>query len=234
MLIRVVDFETTGLGDDAEPVEVGWTDVMDGKVGLTRSVFVALDFPVVIEPEARAVHHIDPNDVMAYGVSLDRMNQHLREGTPDLLASHYAEFDQRFYNPPAGTVWVCTEKCARAAWEHAPSYGNQTLRYWLNLLEVCPMRATPSHRAGPDTYVTAFLLLALLNRFSLDQLIEWTKAPRVFWKMPFGKHRGKRFDDLPYDYLEWILSPKASDMDPEIRLAARRAMNKMEGHLPFV
>jgi len=232
MLIRVIDFETTGLGDDAQPIEVGWTDLVDGVVRDTTSLLVAPDWPVEIEPEARAAHHIDPHDVMTFGVSLERMEAHLQAGTPDLLASHYAEFDRKFYTPPAGTIWLCTEKCARAAWEKAPSYGNQVLRYWLNL-QVNPQLATPAHRAGPDTYVTAHLLQHLLTGATLDTLIEWTREPRVFWKMPFGKHRGERFADLPDDYIKWMLSPKAADMDPEILASARREANRRAGYLPF-
>jgi exodeoxyribonuclease X len=37
--------------------------------------------------------------------------------------------------------------------------------------------------------------------------------------MPFGKHKGLRFSELPWDYLDWVTSK--SEMGEDIKFSAR-------------
>ena len=72
MLIKVLDFETTGMPPDAAVCEVGWCDlhqhIADPTTGLTRwaageprSMLVNPGRPM--PPEARAIHHISDGDL---------------------------------------------------------------------------------------------------------------------------------------------------------------------------
>jgi len=66
MLIRVIDFESTGLPPDCAIVEIGWCDVSfvdcnNVTVGAPQSRFCNPGRP--IPPEARAIHHISDEDV---------------------------------------------------------------------------------------------------------------------------------------------------------------------------
>lgn len=62
----------------------------------------------------------------------------------------------------------------------------------------------PPHRAGPDAFVTAHILAAILQRAPVDELIRLTTAPVVLGKVSFGKHKGQQWADLPWDYLNWV------------------------------
>src|SRR3546814_5348377 len=60
-IIRVVDFECTGLTDDALVCEVGYTDLnpVTRMVGATHSYLCRVD---QMPPDTRAIHHIRASD----------------------------------------------------------------------------------------------------------------------------------------------------------------------------
>src|SRR3546814_1342213 len=60
-IIRVVDFECTGLTDDALVCEVGYTDLnpVTRMVGATHSYLCRVD---QMTPDTRAIHHIRASD----------------------------------------------------------------------------------------------------------------------------------------------------------------------------
>jgi exodeoxyribonuclease X len=71
----------------------------------------------------------------------------------------------------------------------------------------------PTHRALPDAFVTAHLLRQILNRASVDDLIDWSKQPALLNKVTFGKHKGLKWTDVPDDYLDWIISKRDFNED---------------------
>jgi exodeoxyribonuclease X len=117
--------------------------------------------------------------------------------------------------------WICTYKAALRVWPDAPRHTNQVLRYWRNL-EIDQELAMPPHRAGPDAWVTAHLLLALLKEASVAQLIEWTAMPKLVSAMPFGKYKGRSWPEIPSDYLEWMCS--GLDVDADVVWWARQEL----------
>jgi len=88
------------------------------------------------------------------------------------------------------------------------------LRYWRNL-QLAPELAMPAHRAAPDAWVTAHILIDLLKEASVERLMEWNDDARSLERMPFGKHRGKAWPEVPTDYLQWLLDQ--SEMSDEVR-----------------
>jgi exodeoxyribonuclease X len=84
--------------------------------------------------------------------------------------------------------------------------------------------ANPAHRAGPDAWVTAHLLIDLLKESTVEQMIQWTREPRRLDKIPFGKHRGSRWAEAPADYLRWMSG--LSDMDADVVAAARQELER--------
>ena len=229
MMIRVIDYETTGTNEDAnaEIIECGSYDLAQSDSGawhLVRPVHWLVRPSRPIPPEARAVHHIGDADVADAPLLREIVDDFL-DGA-DVCAAHNARFEQHF-TPYNGLRWICTYKCARVVWPDAPGHSNQCLRYWLGLDDAADFdagRSMPSHRALPDAYVTAHLLRRLLDEKTVQQLIGISKWPALLKVMNFGKHKGMAFADAPADYLEWIRDK--SDMNEDTKFSAKYWLQK--------
>lgn len=61
-----------------------------------------------------------------------------------------------------------------------------------------------AHRAMGDVLVNIDVFLHLLHDFkSYPELIEVLSKPVKMKEMPLGKYRGRRFDEIPLNYLKW-------------------------------
>ena len=228
MRIRVIDVETTGIPSETEThalVEIGTCDLVQSPSGwrIEAPVSTLVNPGRKIPIEAMAVHHIRDHDV-ADAPSPDRALLTLGEGATYFCA-HNIDFERKFY---AGgeTPWICTFKSALRVWPDAPSHSNQVLRYFLDVDaqdDFDPTLAMPPHRAGPDAYVTAFILRELIDQASIEDMVRWSSGPALLAKVGFGKHRGKRWSELAAidrGYLEWIVDKSGMD-DRDVRATAK-------------
>jgi exodeoxyribonuclease X len=217
--ITVVDLEATGAeGPDHAPIEIGRADLCASAVDLlgqptewsvSRPLSVLLSPGRAIPPEASAIHHLVDEDL----AGAPPWRETFAEITVDrarcrAFAAHTARTEQQWLTPEIiGDVpWVCTWKCALRAWPDAPAHSNQALRYWLKPEGLDRGLAYPAHRAGPDAYVTAFLLRELLKLHPLPALIQWSGEPAILIRVPFGRTtRGMRWTEVDDDFLYWVL-----------------------------
>jgi len=218
-LIRVIDFETTGLEDDALIVEVGFTDLNAAtrEIGGTFSYLCSVP---TMPPATRAVHHIRPSETWGHP-PYDRRcvyEQAVLDGVTG-WAAHSAHFEERFII--GALPMYCTYKAALRIWPDAPGHGVFTLLYWLEdqgRAEFDQARAHAPHRAGPDSYASAVLLRAMIEEgMTGTDLKRWSAEPRIFPTCPIGDHRGKPWSEVDHGFLHWIL--KKVD-DPDIRFNA--------------
>ena len=231
-LFRVVDFKTTGIPSENEKhgvCEIGWCDLTltDGawNVGEPQAFYVNPGLPVSIG--ARAVHHIPDAAFADAPPSLDGLRRIMdgMDPTTGCFVAHNAEFEQQFFG--GGDVpWICSWKSALRIWPDADAHNNQVLRYFLDL-QLDHDTAMPPHRAGPDAYVTAHLMIAILESGAdPEQLIRWSKGPALLPRITFGKHKGSRWEDAPADYLRWIADK--SDMSRDVKANARHHLKQRE------
>lgn len=221
MIIRVIDFETTGIPSETEKhaiVEIGWTDMhrLDGggfEIGKTRSELVNPGRPIPVE--AMAVHHIRDRELVG-AISPDAACARLSAGA-DMWCAHNAEFEAQFFG---GDPLICTYKAALRVWPDAPGHSLQVLRYWRRYDDFVSANAMPPHRAGADTYLTAFLLRELLEHATLEEIAKWSSGPALLAKCGFGKHFGKKWSEVPRDYLSWIVN-KSDITDRNVRATAK-------------
>lgn len=228
-VLRVIDFETTGMEPPSEVVEAAICDVTgDGAVwtvGEPRSWLCAVS---AIPPEVRAVHHIGMAD-LAGCEPFRREMMVAGEQTPSAMVAHNYEFEAKFLGEH-GLPTLCTLKAAYRVWPDAPGHSNSVLRYWLEdqgLLSLDVAKAMPPHRAGPDAYVTAHILKALLTRATGREMIAWTREPRLLPTCPLGKFRGKPWPEVEAGFLSWMLAQPTMEADlkwnAERELERRRA-----------
>jgi exodeoxyribonuclease X len=216
--LRVIDYETTGVPEDAgaEVIELAYVDVDPDALTVTGR-WQSFAKPVgPIPPQVKAVHHILEEDV-AEAPPIQELWPLLFQGCgpQDILVAHNASFEQHFHKGD-GRAWIDTYKCALVVWPDAPAHSNQVLRYWLNLDRVTGfdrVAAMPPHRALPDAYVTAHVLIQLLHAITIDDMLRISAEPALLRRIGFGKHKGLLFSEAPADYLRWIVDKAEFDAD---------------------
>ncbi len=223
--IRVFDTETTGMEPpEAEVCEVGIAD-MRQEVDESWRIFWTSSWLCRVKsmpPEVRAIHHITMDDVK-------NCDPFYPDGIllgVDVIAAHNYSFDSKFlgkHDVPA----ICTYKAALRMWPESPSHSNGVLRYWLQDQGLIPELgddAQPAHRAGPDAYVTAHILKALLERATVEEMVEWTKLPACLPRCPIGKFRGFTWDKVEWGFLSWMT--QQASMENDLKWNAQREINR--------
>lgn len=228
-LFRVVDTETTGLDPRADAiVELAWATVKgDGSVLSFNSTLINPGRP--IPSDASRVHGITDSDVAGAPTFEDVMKEHGDLTTPILPAvCHNASFDSAFlkrYKPfvRGNPRFLCTLRLVENLVPGLPSYRLDVLCDHLDLTPA--VEASVPHRAAHDVAVTCTLLKRLIDAYlrqGYGDNIEGLFRIAVIQRMPFGKHQGRRLDEIPPDYIEWLLG---RDIDDDLRaglMAARR------------
>lgn len=228
-VIRVIDFETTGTEPPAAQVcEVGYCDLTKAHdaapwvVGLPVSWLCGVD---TMPPEVRAVHHIRLADVE--GLPPFEPGRLFEGVTVGAIAAHNYAFEAGFLGPHEVPA-ICTYKAALRVWPDAPGHSNSVLRYWLEdrgALALDDALAQPTHRAGPDAYITAHILAALLKRATGAQMAAWTRQPPLLPTCPIGKEwRGKAWADVDAGFLGWML--RQPDMEADLKWNAQRELDR--------
>ncbi|MEI6439018.1 MAG: 3'-5' exonuclease [Alphaproteobacteria bacterium] len=227
-VLRVIDFETTGMEPPAVVVEVGicdLTQMADGSWCVEEQDSWLCGGVDVMPPEVRAVHHISLLDLD--GLEPFNRTDIFSGALPSALVSHNMDFEAKFLGPH-GLPEICTLKAALRVWPQAPGHSNQVLRYWLEdqgLLSLDDVDAMPPHRAGPDAYVTAHILKALFAAGATGRdMVTWTKEPRLLPTCPIGKFRGKPWAEVEGGFLSWML--KQPDMDADLKWNASRELDR--------
>jgi len=223
-VVRVIDFETTGTEPpEAEVCEAGYCDVDTEARTVSPHPVSWLCGVKNMPPDVRAVHHISMADCAGWDAFDERK---LYEGNPAAIAAHNADFECKFIKCPLPVI--CTYKAALRIWPDAPTHSNGGLRYWLeDQGKIAPVHVTtqPAHRAGPDAYVTAWLLVALLNEGATGkQMVAWTKEPALLPRCTIGKFRGKPWSEVEAGFLGWMI--RQPDMDAGLKWNAQREIER--------
>lgn len=235
-IIRVYDFENTDLEPPAQVIEVGYCDVVqtDGGWIVQRPVSWLCGTNQPMSPAARAAHHIRAEEIAGRTpyVAAD-MWAHTKAAGVSAVAAHNCEHEAKFWGDPELPV-ICTYKAALRVWPDAPGHSNGVLRYWLEdqgLTTPDHDLTMPPHRAGPDAYVTALTLAALLQSVSAREMTGWTKEPRLFPTNPIegqNKEKGKPWPEVTMGLLSWIAN--TATLGEDLRWNAQREIDRRRAH----
>ena len=212
-----LDTETTGIDEDDRLCQIAFKT----EAGLIVNELFNPGKPISIE--AMSIHHITNEMVMnkppfKHSKTWTKLTD-LFSDTSNIMVAHNAMFDLSMLRKedilPQKTI--CTYKMARFLDNEGqiPQYNLQYLRYYLNL----NVKASP-HDALGDILVLEALFKRIhakaLDKFGVlafDQMIEISSNPVLLPRMPFGKHKGMKFDEIPIDYLEWL---SGTDLDEDM------------------
>ena len=124
---------------------------------------------------------------------------------------------------PTSWQYLDTLKWAR---RYRPDLPRHSLQY---LREIYGVEANNAHRALDDVMVLHQVFSAMTPGITAREAHTMLKKPQAVNTMPFGKHRGRKIEELPGDYIQWLLNSGALDKDDNSDL--RRSLEK-KGLLP--
>ncbi|MDB4303654.1 DUF3820 family protein [Desulfosarcina sp.] len=149
----------------------------------------------------------------------------------NVIVAHNAQFDMQMLNMEGiySTRTICTLKLARYLDKNGviPKYNLQYLRYFLGL----EIEAT-AHDALGDILVLEGLFSRLNAKFQendklkdpVQEMIYISSNPVLIPRMPFGKHKGKLFSEVPQDYLEWL---SGTDLDEDMAFTVKHYLGQL-------
>ena len=212
-----LDTETTGIDDDDRLCQIAFKT----ETGLIVNELYNPGIPISIE--AMSIHHITNEMVknkppFKNSKTWKKLTE-LFEDADSVMVAHNAIFDMVMLRKedihPQKTI--CTYKMARFLDKEGqiPQYNLQYLRYYLKL----NVDASPH-----DAFGDILVLEALFNRIhakamdkfgvlAVNKMIEVTKNPVLLPRMPYGKHKGMKFEEIPIDYLQWL---SETDLDEDV------------------
>lgn len=218
----ILDTETSGMGEDAEVMQLAYVE-LDARFYEVGNAFQAYYQPTrPVGFGALATHHITPEQL--------RLNKAFT--TPPLAppASYYighnVDFDWKALGSPPGVKRICTLALARWLWPDMDSHSLGACCYKISEdVELTRMRLREAHNALADVLLCSELLGWIVREkqvadvHSLWMLSEMARIPTI---MPFGKHKGERIVDIPRHYKTWAL--KQPDFDEYVLKAFRSTM----------
>ena len=213
-MLRVIDTETTNF--EGGIVEIASVDIEFGEICNPMSDFVRP--PEAIGFEAMAIHHITEDMVADAPFISEVIGRYLGAS---VYVAHNAAFDKGKL-PQIDAPWICTLKLARKLYPEFESHGNQYLRYRLGLKPTLP-EGLYAHRALYDCYVTAELLIYMGReaQWTIREMREISASPSLLYRMRFGKHKGKTFEEVATEdkgYLRWLLG---TDLDEDMEFTVK-------------
>lgn len=195
----IIDTETNGLKAPIRPIEIAWIHIDEDMVILNEHC--SLVNPLApIDPGATAIHGYTDQDV-AFAPEIEGVVGLMPQ--PFTAIAHNVQFDLRVLGPYIEYNGdLCTLALSRRWVKNTSNHKLSTLKTELKLSEQV------SHSALGDCHTTLELLrlISKLSGRTLVQLHLLESVPRMLQVMPFGMHRGKRFDQVPRSYREWLRS----------------------------
>lgn len=143
-----------------------------------------------------------------------------------IIIAHNAIFDVAMLAHEGITIprFICTLKVARALDSNCiiPEYNLQYLRYYLKL-----NITGGAHEAKDDVLVLEALFQRLLAKMLeiyqdeekvLLEMLKISTQPSLFYQFPFGKHRGRKIEEVVIsdrEYVLWLLEQKMQSPQEE-------------------
>jgi DNA polymerase III epsilon subunit-like protein len=217
MKVIFFDTETTGNTEKDFLCQIAYKSENENFVGLYKP-------PMKIPPEASAIHHISNKMVEEKSSFKDSGDSEkikkLFEDKNSVVVAHNAPFDLVMIKKEGiePKQFICTLRVVRHLDkdEKIEKYNLQYLRYFLDI----EVDAT-AHDALGDVLVLEKLFERLKKKMmdadklseeqAIEQMIEISSHPSLLHTFKFGKHNGKRIEEViktDRGYLEWLLAQK--------------------------
>ncbi|MCP5509364.1 MAG: DUF3820 family protein [Chlamydiales bacterium] len=201
-----VDCEATGLDPKNDRIiEVAGIDfTLDGTIATYESL---IDPEIPIPAASTDIHNITDNMITGKPKIADELEGILNFIGQGPLIGHSIGYDIELLANAASraniphhlhTIPVIDTLRLARLYGESPSNSLEALRKHFNIT------AEGAHRAMSDVIVNIQVFKHLVAKFTtLEQILERLKRPILLSKMPLGKHKGRPFNEIPIEYLQW-------------------------------
>jgi len=237
----ILDTETTGTKEEDRIVQLSFI-VTDENNEIEEIHDTLCMPPVPITYEAMAIHHITPEKIQNCQLLQDtQAYKRLNElNTPDnILVIHNAKFDLEmlfrddFENQMQILDTFRVLKHIQPDERHSLQVNRYSLGLYKKEQEIINKYNIEinAHDALGDVVVLKLLLDYLLERYSVEKLLELTKAPILYDKFYNGKYkREKIVDVIEKDpaYIEYLLTQQDYELDFDLRYSINYFLQEKE------
>jgi len=210
----IFDTEATGIKEPAL-IEAAWLELESIEPFLVANPFVQRYNPgKPITLGALATHHIMDEEL----VDCPPASSFKLPDDVSYIIGHNVDFDWEVIGKPE-IKRICTLALARKLWPDLDSHTQGALLYYLER-NSAREQLRNAHSALTDVGICATILNHICQRLSVktvENLYTESEKARVPTTMPFGKHKGMLFGDIPSDYKQWLLGQ--GDIDSYLRKA---------------
>ncbi|WP_109440289.1 3'-5' exonuclease [Acinetobacter haemolyticus] len=226
----ILDTETHTL--NGLPIEIAYApiEIASGKLSLDKKKIFDQLYQVgqPISFAAMAVHHILESDLADQPFYKEFQ---LPEETTYIIG-HNIDYDiaaiARCGVEISRLKPICTLALARHVWPDAEAHNISALIYLISKgSDKAREMLKGAHRADADIILTANILMHIihhLNIQNIEQLYLASEEARIPKSLSFGKHKGTAIQDLPADYVQWLL--RQNDLDVYLRKALETQLIK--------
>lgn len=227
MKIIILDTETTGAGESDRICQLSYL-VCDEKGEILELHNDLCTPPLPISFEAMAIHHITPEMLVGTPscVETTAFTRLVELNTPDnLMVIQNAEFDLGMLAKEGMSLnmkLIDTFRVLRAWYPIDTPHGLQYKRYQWGLYKQEQSLIDKlgivinAHDALGDVIVLKHLYEKLRSEYTDADMIELCSKPIILEYVPFGKHKGKRFEDVAVEArndLKYMLENFELDQD---------------------
>ncbi|ENX05999.1 putative quorum-sensing-regulated virulence factor [Acinetobacter courvalinii] len=219
----ILDTETHTL--NGLPIEIAYApiEIENGKLSLDKKQIFDQLYQVgqPISYAAMAVHHILESDL----VGQPFYNEFQLPTQTTYIIGHNVDYDiaaiARCGVDVSQLKPICTLALARHVWENAEAHNISALIYLISRgSDKAREMLKGAHRADADIILTANILMHIIHQLNIqdiEQLYVASEQARIPKSITFGKHKGTAIQDLPADYIQWLM--RQEDLDPYLRKA---------------
>jgi DNA polymerase III subunit epsilon len=216
-----LDCESTGLDlENDRIIEVAAVKFTFEK---TIDSFDALINPGInIPQESQLIHNISNEMVSGKPLIKEVLPHLLKFIGKEVIIGHGIYFDTALVTKEAHRANIdCTIQSNKSIdtlrlarlYGECPSNSLENLRQHFNI----PQEG--AHRAMNDVKVNILVFKQLSNSFATtEQILNRLEKPILMKIMPLGKHKGRKFSEIPSDYLQWAAG---KDFDQDLLYSIR-------------
>ncbi|MQZ31926.1 3'-5' exonuclease [Acinetobacter haemolyticus] len=226
----ILDTETHTL--NGLPIEIAYApiEIESGKLSLDKKKIFDQLYQVgqPISFAAMAVHHILESDL----VDRPFYNEFQLPTETTYIIGHNVDYDiaaiARCGVETSHLKPICTLALARHVWPDAEAHNISALIYLISKgSDKAREMLKGAHRADADIILTANILMHIIHQLdiqNIEQLYVASEEARIPKSITFGKHKGTAIQDLPTDYVQWLL--RQDDLDVYLRKALETRLVK--------